>query len=43
MSPRKSAAEARETRSAIVDHAIDVASLEGLEGLTIGRLATTCA
>jgi AcrR family transcriptional regulator len=39
MSPRKSAAEARETRAAIVDHAIDVASLEGLEGLTIGRLA----
>jgi len=40
MTPRKSAAEARETRSAIVDHAIDIASLEGLEGLTIGRLAT---
>jgi AcrR family transcriptional regulator len=39
MSPRKSAAEARETRAAIVEHAIDVASLEGLEGLTIGRLA----
>ena len=39
MSPRKSAAEALETRAAIVDHAIDVASLEGLEGLTIGRLA----
>ena len=39
MSPRKSAAEAQETRSAIVEHAIDVASLEGLEGLTLGRLA----
>ena len=39
MSPRKSATEAQETRAAIVDHAIDVASLEGLEGLTIGRLA----
>ena len=39
MSPRKSAAEARQTRAAIVEHAIDVASLEGLEGLTIGRLA----
>lgn len=40
MSPRRSAAEAHQTRTAIVDHAIDVASLEGLEGLTIGRLAT---
>ena len=39
MSPRRSAAEAQGTREAIVEHAIDVASLEGLEGLTIGRLA----
>jgi AcrR family transcriptional regulator len=39
MSPRKSAVEAGETRAAILDRAIDVASLEGLEGLTIGRLA----
>jgi AcrR family transcriptional regulator len=27
------------TRAAILDHAVDIASLEGLEGLTIGRLA----
>ena len=27
------------TRSAILDHAADLASVEGLEGLTIGRLA----
>jgi len=39
MSPRRSVADAQQTREAIVDHAIDVASLEGLEGLTIGRLA----
>jgi AcrR family transcriptional regulator len=38
--PRRSAAAARETRGAIVDRAVDVASLEGLEGITIGRLAT---
>jgi hypothetical protein len=33
MSPRRSVADAQQTREAIVDHAIDVASLEGLEGL----------
>src|SRR6187551_818155 len=27
------------TRAAILDRAVDVASIEGLEGLTIGRLA----
>ena len=27
------------TRQAILEHAVDIASLEGLEGLTIGRLA----
>ncbi|MGZ4810204.1 MAG: TetR/AcrR family transcriptional regulator, partial [Thermoanaerobaculia bacterium] len=27
------------TRQAILDRAVDLASLEGLEGLTIGRLA----
>jgi AcrR family transcriptional regulator len=37
--PRNSFAQARKTRSAIVDRAVDVASLEGLEGLTFGRLA----
>jgi len=33
-------AEARETRAAIVERAVEVSSVEGLEGLTIGRLAT---
>lgn len=39
MSPRRSAAEAAGTRSAILDRAVELASLEGLEGVTIGRLA----
>jgi AcrR family transcriptional regulator len=39
MSPRRSVAEARRTRAAVVQRAAEVASLEGLEGLTIGRLA----
>lgn len=43
MSPRRSAAAARETRRAIVDRAVAMASLEGLEGLTIGRLADELA
>jgi AcrR family transcriptional regulator len=38
--PRSSAAAARRTHDAIVARAVHVASLEGLEGLTIGRLAT---
>jgi len=29
-----------QTRAAILEHAVDLASVEGLEGLTIGRLAT---
>src|SRR3954447_7754041 len=37
--PRRSAAEARQTRASIIDRAVDVASVDGLEGLTIGRLA----
>ncbi|MEA2142301.1 MAG: hypothetical protein QOI64_731 [Solirubrobacteraceae bacterium] len=37
--PRRSAAAALETRRAIVDRAVDVASVDGLDGLTIGRLA----
>jgi AcrR family transcriptional regulator len=37
--PRRSAAEALGTREAIVRHAADIASVEGLEGITIGRLA----
>ncbi|MFD7920127.1 TetR/AcrR family transcriptional regulator [Streptomyces sp. NPDC059740] len=39
MSPRRSVAEARRTRERIVDHSVAVASVEGLDGLTIGRLA----
>jgi AcrR family transcriptional regulator len=39
MSPRRSAAEAAGTRTAIVGRALELGSLEGLEGLTIGRLA----
>src|SRR3954471_9852888 len=39
MSPRRSVAEAQRTRDSIVERAVDVASKEGLEGLTIGRLA----
>jgi AcrR family transcriptional regulator len=39
MSPRRSVAEALETRSAILERAMAIASCEGLEGLTIGRLA----
>jgi AcrR family transcriptional regulator len=39
MPGRRSAVDALETRSAIVRRAADIASVEGLEGLTIGRLA----
>ncbi|KAB8191479.1 TetR family transcriptional regulator [Nonomuraea phyllanthi] len=39
MSPRRSAAEALGTRAAILDRSVAIASAEGLEGLTIGRLA----
>ena len=39
MSPRRTVAEARQTRAGIVRHGVDVASVEGLDGLTIGRLA----
>jgi AcrR family transcriptional regulator len=38
--PRSSAAEARRTHDTILDRAVAVASTDGLEGLTIGRLAT---
>jgi AcrR family transcriptional regulator len=31
----------KQTRAAILDTAVNIASVEGLEGLTIGRLATT--
>ena len=39
MSPRRSAADALETRRRIVERSVAVSSAEGLEGLTIGRLA----
>lgn len=37
--PRRSREEAAQTRSTIVEEAVDVASTNGLEGLTIGTLA----
>ncbi|WRZ94858.1 TetR/AcrR family transcriptional regulator [Streptomyces sp. NBC_01007] len=43
MSPRKSVAETAATRDRIIDSALALASTEGLEGLTIGRLATDLA
>ncbi|MEU4088423.1 TetR/AcrR family transcriptional regulator [Streptomyces aureus] len=43
MSPRKSVAETAATRDRIIDSALALASAEGLEGLTIGRLATDLA
>ncbi|MFC4852494.1 TetR/AcrR family transcriptional regulator [Actinophytocola glycyrrhizae] len=39
MSPRRSVAEARQTRADILACGMRLASVEGLEGLTIGRLA----
>lgn len=39
MSPRKSVAETGLTRRRILDLGLAIASAEGLEGLTIGRLA----
>src|ERR1700742_2189643 len=35
-----SATKGERTRAAILDRAVDLASVEGLEGLTIGRLAS---
>lgn len=40
MSPRRSVLEAAATREAILAVGVRIASVEGLEGLTIGRLAT---
>src|SRR3954471_3471509 len=37
--PRRSALEAAGTRDAIIRRAADIGSVEGLEGITIGRLA----
>jgi AcrR family transcriptional regulator len=39
MSPRASASAAKKTRYGIVEAAVDQASMEGLESVTIGRLA----
>src|ERR1044072_2579434 len=39
MSPRRSAAEALVTRARILSRAAAIASEEGLDGITIGRLA----
>jgi AcrR family transcriptional regulator len=39
MSPRRSAADAHRTREAIIARSIEIASTQGLEGITIGRLA----
>jgi AcrR family transcriptional regulator len=39
VSPRRSVAEARQTRADILGRGVRLASTEGLEGLTIGRLA----
>lgn len=40
MSPRRSVADTLETRQRILGRSLAIASAEGLEGLTIGRLAT---
>src|SRR5690242_2728949 len=37
--PRRSAADVADSRAAVVEAAIELASVEGLEGITIGRLA----
>ncbi|MEW2549307.1 TetR/AcrR family transcriptional regulator [Streptomyces sp. NPDC047002] len=39
MSPTHSRTEARRTRERILDHAVAVASVDGLDGLRIGKLA----
>ncbi|KAA8889490.1 TetR/AcrR family transcriptional regulator [Nocardia colli] len=39
MSPRRSAVEAQATRGRILGRAAEIASAEGLDGITIGRLA----
>lgn len=40
VSPRRSVVESRQTRAEILSTGVRLASVEGLEGLTIGRLAT---
>lgn len=39
MSPRRSATQAQQTRHLIVSAGVDIASTEGLEAITLGRLA----
>ncbi|MEU7058647.1 TetR/AcrR family transcriptional regulator [Streptomyces sp. NPDC046197] len=39
MSPRNTIAESRRTRQRIIDRSVAIASVDGLAGLTIGRLA----
>jgi AcrR family transcriptional regulator len=41
--PRRSAADVADSRTSAVEAAIDLASVEGLEGITIGRLASELA
>jgi len=41
--PRRSAADVADSRAAAVHAAVDLASVEGLEGITIGRLADQLA
>lgn len=43
MSPRRSAAAALDTRRTILTRAVDIASVQGLEGLTVGTLADDLA
>src|SRR3712207_2794302 len=38
--PRRSAADVADSRASAVSAAVDLASVEGLEGITIGRLAS---
>lgn len=39
MSPRRSVAQAQQTRHLIVSAGVDIASIEGLDAITLGRLA----
>ncbi|MFB9606934.1 hypothetical protein ACFFTQ_28670 [Streptomyces roseofulvus] len=41
--PRRSAAEALDTRARILDRAVEIAATDGLEGVTIGRSRPTWA
>jgi AcrR family transcriptional regulator len=41
--PRRSAADVASSRARVVDAAVELASVEGLEGITIGRLADRLA